>query len=682
MRRVVVGHVPKRNNDLVIATFNPIPQGPIDFMDIRNVLDDFLRNHKRMGYQSMQPCPHGQAFVRLNCLFEKDLLIDNSPHQYGDGTISFVEHNKSWNNRTAVMTHEAWLMLLGLDLDLWTQPLLEKAVSSFGQLMLWEEDYFHLARALVKVRVSELDEIPWFFVFTEGTNFDSDGWTVQCEVLHTRMIGGAAQDEDLPPGDDDFNPNAFFYHGFGQFGQGPPPPPEDPPAPFILENLQAMGWGAWPHQAVQDLDGNLHQQLNEEIPPPLVPLQPQQVIGNEPAPVNVQQIVLPPVEEVIQVLNADLVDGPPPLVEGQVLAMDDNTDEDDDFQQPPLPIPPVPVQIPNFPDLQHMPPLQVEEVPLQDLVAFDDLQPQFDLQQQNDIFDLGNIQLGFVETFVPPVDPVLALPSQSPSAAAVRCWANHFSLVDRSLPTVTIPTQWVDFFTLLLLKPGSFEWAQSFLQSPAWTALNQLFKGNSLDFTLPNSPPSVVISEFSCTDPPVPACLDSLEVDSEEEPSLTEPSLAAMMNPNQSELLETTSRTHGVADNIMHLVDLNPVDMVTPPPAAPLKSVPRGKRGKDLHISDTNVRRSGRLHSKTLGFKSSPCRDKNCVGCSANPPSLSSSVVRELGSTFCQLDASSLTDDHLNAKPGKPSTVGQSKHKKTKKSEGDRDGANTSKFKK
>ena len=46
MRRVVVGHVPKRNNDLFIATLNPMPQGPVDFMDIRNILDDFLLNHK------------------------------------------------------------------------------------------------------------------------------------------------------------------------------------------------------------------------------------------------------------------------------------------------------------------------------------------------------------------------------------------------------------------------------------------------------------------------------------------------------------------------------------------------------------------------------------------------------------------------------------------------------------
>lgn len=241
MRCVVAGHVPQRNNDLVIATFNPMLQGQIDFVDICNVLHDFLRNHARVGYRTMQPCPHGQAFVHLNYLLDKDLLIDNSPHQYGNGTISFVAHDRAWNNRTAIFTHEVWLMLLGLDFDLWTQPLLEKAVSPFGQLLIWEEDPHFMSRAIIKVRVSDLEEISWFFVFTEGTDFESNSWSMQCEVLHTRMLGGPAQDEDLPQGNDDFNPNAFFYHGFGQFGQGPPPPLEDPPAPFILENLQAMG---------------------------------------------------------------------------------------------------------------------------------------------------------------------------------------------------------------------------------------------------------------------------------------------------------------------------------------------------------------------------------------------------------------------------------------------------------
>jgi hypothetical protein len=44
MHRVVVGHVPRRNNDLAIAILHPMSQGPVDFWDIRMFLDDFLRN--------------------------------------------------------------------------------------------------------------------------------------------------------------------------------------------------------------------------------------------------------------------------------------------------------------------------------------------------------------------------------------------------------------------------------------------------------------------------------------------------------------------------------------------------------------------------------------------------------------------------------------------------------------
>lgn len=63
--------------------------------------------------------------------------------------------------------------MLGLNLDLWTQPLIDKAVSSFGRLMIWEEDLFYQSRDVVKVRVSSLEDIPWFFVFTEGIDFES-----------------------------------------------------------------------------------------------------------------------------------------------------------------------------------------------------------------------------------------------------------------------------------------------------------------------------------------------------------------------------------------------------------------------------------------------------------------------------------------------------------------------------
>lgn len=130
------------------------------------------------------------------------------------------------------------MMMLGLDIDLWTRPLVEKAVSSFGQLMIWEEDHYHLSRAIVKVRVSSLEDIPWFFVFTEGTGFEFDGWSVQCEVLQTTMLGNAAQDEDFPPDDGDFDPNVFHFYGFGQPGQGPPPAQR--PFEPNLEALQGL----------------------------------------------------------------------------------------------------------------------------------------------------------------------------------------------------------------------------------------------------------------------------------------------------------------------------------------------------------------------------------------------------------------------------------------------------------
>lgn len=198
MCRVVIGHVAQRNNDVGIAVLQPMPQGPINFMAIHNILEDFLQQ-RNIGFRSMQPCPFGQAYIRFNYILERDMLIHESPHHYGNGTISFLPHNRAWNNRIAIMSHEVWIMMLGLNLDLWTQPLIDKAVSSFGRLMIWEEDHFYQSRAVVKVRVSSLDDIPWFFVFTEGIGFESDSWSVQCEILQATMLGGGVGDEDFPP---------------------------------------------------------------------------------------------------------------------------------------------------------------------------------------------------------------------------------------------------------------------------------------------------------------------------------------------------------------------------------------------------------------------------------------------------------------------------------------------------
>lgn len=58
------------------------------------------------------------------------------------------------------MTHEVWLMMVGLNLDLWNNALVDKAMLEFGRLIAWEEDENHMSRILVRARVFSLDSIP------------------------------------------------------------------------------------------------------------------------------------------------------------------------------------------------------------------------------------------------------------------------------------------------------------------------------------------------------------------------------------------------------------------------------------------------------------------------------------------------------------------------------------------
>lgn len=81
---------------------------------------------------------------------------------------------------------------------------------------------------------------------------------------------------------------------------------------------------------------------------------------------------------------------------------------------------------------------------------------------------------------------------------------------------------------------------------------------------------------------------------------------------------------------------------------------PRRKRTKNSKapvISEADLRRSLRLKKLNNGFKSSVCKVKNCLGCSADPPTISQHVIRDLGKSFCNIDPNDLTEERLNAKP-------------------------------
>jgi hypothetical protein len=228
---------------------------------------------------------------------------------------------------------------------------------------------------------------------------------------------------------------------------------------------------------VQQLPANL------DDAPPLIPIQP--VEHNNV--VNDEGLIMPQ-GQIIQIANPNAEE--PPVANEQILAMDDDTDTDSDLHpQAQLPIPSV--EIVDFPDLNNLQPLMPEEFLEGELMGWineggNELErnhlenqdngleiPQVAQQHLNDVDQLEQNQLmqqpqqveqaPLPNHFNPDqIKEILELnagstSSSSPSPMAIRCWAKFFANMDANLPTVTIPAEWVNFFTLLMLKQGSYD---------------------------------------------------------------------------------------------------------------------------------------------------------------------------------------------------------------------------------
>jgi hypothetical protein len=88
--------------------------------------------------------------------------------------------------------------------------------------------------------------------------------------------------------------------------------------------------------------------------------------------------------------------------------------------------------------------------------------------------------------------------------------------------------------------------------------------------------------------------------------------------------------------------------------------------------------RSKRLKDSRAGFKHGTCSKRNCLMCQHKfdgPPTLSSKVIRSLGSKFCKMFEDDLTDKCLKKKKSSSSSVNSSQSK-DKKSNGKKDSDN------
>lgn len=81
-------------------------------------------------------------------------------------------------------------MLMGFLADYWEQYYIQNGLASFGKLMYWHNKKRMMTRLIVKARVVDLQLVPQFIVYSETQGLESDSWTVQCEVLQSRLLGG------------------------------------------------------------------------------------------------------------------------------------------------------------------------------------------------------------------------------------------------------------------------------------------------------------------------------------------------------------------------------------------------------------------------------------------------------------------------------------------------------------
>ncbi|CAN6220778.1 unnamed protein product [Urochloa humidicola] len=169
--RVVMAPRPKRNENIAIVTFAPLPGNLINFPVIRDVVREFLVDIRGLDIQDIQHTHLGQALVVFSNVHDCDNLVDSGPLPFGDITLTFVKHNRGRNWRAVNFNRECTLMLLGFPIDYWEQEHIANAICSFGRVLSWESSRRKLTRVIVRARVTDLEKVPQWLIISEGEGF-------------------------------------------------------------------------------------------------------------------------------------------------------------------------------------------------------------------------------------------------------------------------------------------------------------------------------------------------------------------------------------------------------------------------------------------------------------------------------------------------------------------------------
>lgn len=376
---------------------DPLPSNPLFFGAVRTVLRDFLRFEKRVAYLDIQPSNLGQALVCLTLTYDRDTLVSESPHVFGNVNVTFHKHNEGRNWRRAEFNQECWLLLLGFLNDYQTERHVQSAVGNFARVLLYEADERYLTMLLVRARVKDVRKVPQFIVYEDSEVVGGESQTVQVEVLqHHPQANGPPEEDTIPEEVDPEVGMPVDFFGLGQPVNG-----------LNVDLNQEQDQGAqdpWPLE-IQHQDQIMHeaQDLN---PVPNLNVQPQPIVeegilnlNQPPLNLHLDPVIINPVQPVqdgdfLEINDLQANEQIQCLLqhENEVFMLNPQAEEElmqlaDDMhqnQQNQLDL----NQIINIPHLQGSPiNFMVEEVPLDQLLGSDDEDP---LEQEVDTSEQHN----------------------------------------------------------------------------------------------------------------------------------------------------------------------------------------------------------------------------------------------------------------------------------------------------
>lgn len=295
----------------------------------------------------------------------------------------------------------------------------------------------------------------------------------------------------------------------------------------------------------------------------------------------------------------------------------------------------------------------------------------------------NNMQLGFIELIEPSQDHVFSSLLSAPvsnsfqaNPEAVRQWAHYFSPGVTS-HNVDIPLFQSDFFTYQLLNPLNFMWAKNFLTSPALEMISS--DQGSIQFSIPERCPlsnAIICPKASV----VPGNSDPKGKSIIQEGTVAEQLVSSSQTNHPQFLaspLQNSVALFGDSSNNSTGILLNDIlQKVNSSPGPWSKSFlrkagqldkPGQQDSPDKALSDEDLRRSKRQQTQKQGYKDVKYKDKNCIGCSVDLPTLSHTIINNLGASFCKVDSSKLIEEALKKKKLAAPPGGRKLKKKTNK---------------